>query len=106
MHFSNIIQDEELIEKEVSISSKDLFADHSEFIKDSLINPKKGGRPSKWYNLDAMISIGYRINSKEATHFRKWATNILKEYMIKGYVLNKEVLENGGVLGKHVLGLC
>ena len=47
-----------------------------------------------------MISIGYRINSKEATHFRKWATNILREYMIKGYVLNKEVLENGGVLGK------
>ena len=100
MHFSNIIQDEELIENEVSISSRELFADHSEFIKDSLINPKKGGRPSKWYNLDAMISIGYRINSKEATHFRKWATNILKEYMIKGYVLNKEVLKNGGVLGK------
>ncbi len=100
MHFSNIIQDEELIENEVSISSKDLFTDHNGFIKNSLINPKKGGRPSKWYNLDAMISIGYRINSKEATHFRKWATNILKEYMVKGYVLNKEVLENGGVLGK------
>ena len=99
-HFKNIIEEGELIEKEVSISSKDLFKEQTEFSKKNLQKSKNRGRPQIWYNLDAMISIGYRINSKEATHFRKWATQILKEYMIKGYVLDKEVLKNGGVLGK------
>ena len=52
------------------------------------------------YNLDAIISVGYRVNSKKATYFRKWATQILKEYMIKGFALNDEALKNGGILGK------
>ena len=95
-HFSKIIHDGELEENEVSISSKKLFKDNSEFINSELINSKKGGRPQKWYNLDAMISIGYRINSKEATHFRRWANRILKEYMIKGFVIDKELLKKGG----------
>lgn len=99
-HFKNIIEEGELIEKEVSISSKDLFKEQPEFSKKNLQKSKNRGRPQIWYNLDAMISIGYRVNSKETTHFRKWATQILKEYMIKGYVLNKETLKNGGVLGK------
>ena len=59
-------------------------------------NSKKGGRPQIWYNLDAIISIGYRINSKEATNFRKWSREILKQYMRKGFVINKELLINGG----------
>ena len=42
------------------------------------------------YNLDAIIAVGYRVNSKKATEFRIWATNILKEYMIKGLALNDE----------------
>lgn len=46
------------------------------------------------YNLDMIISIGYRVNSKKATKFRRWATNILKEYLIKGYALNKDKLQN------------
>ena len=96
MHFSNIVSEGELEEKEVSISSKELFKDDSEFIKESLINSKKGGRPQKLYNLDAIISIGYRVNSKEATRFRIWSRGILKQYMRKGYVLNKELLINGG----------
>lgn len=96
MHFSNIVSEGELKENEVSISSKDLFKDDSEFIKESLKNSKKGGRPQIWYNLDAIISIGYRINSKEATKFRIWSRGILKEYMRKGYALNKELLINGG----------
>ncbi|MBR1610872.1 MAG: virulence RhuM family protein, partial [Methanobrevibacter sp.] len=95
-HFRKIIENEELNENEVSISSKKLFEDQSEFINSELINSKKGGRPQKWYNLDAMISIGYRINSKEATHFRRWANQILKQYMIKGFVVNKELLKKGG----------
>jgi len=68
-HFRNIVQKGELIEKEVIISSKDLFQDELEFSKKNLQNSKKRGRPQIWYNLDAMISIGYRINSKEATQF-------------------------------------
>lgn len=95
-HFLKIIEDEELEEKEVSISSKKLFENQNEFINSELINSKKGGRPQKWYNLDAIISIGYRINSKEATQFRRWANKILKEYMIKGFVIDKELLKKGG----------
>ena len=48
------------------------------------------------YNLDAIIAVGYRINSKKATEFRIWATKVLKEYMIKGFVLNDEKLKNNG----------
>ncbi|KZX16118.1 virulence RhuM family protein [Methanobrevibacter curvatus] len=52
------------------------------------------------YNLDAMISVGYRVNSKQGTQFRIWATNILKDYMIKGFVLDDELLKNGTRFGK------
>ncbi len=55
---------------------------------------------TQMYNLDAIISVGYRVNSKKATYFRKWATQILKEYMIKGFALNDDALKNGGILGK------
>lgn len=48
------------------------------------------------YNLDAIIAVGYRINSKSATEFRMWATKVLKEYMIKGFSLNDELLKNNG----------
>ena len=48
------------------------------------------------YNLDAIIAVGYRINSKKATEFRIWATKVLKEYMIKGFALNDEKLKNNG----------
>jgi prophage maintenance system killer protein/prophage antirepressor-like protein len=47
----------------------------------------------EYYNLDMIISVGYRVNSKKATQFRKWSTKILKEYLIKGYTLNKERLQ-------------
>ena len=46
-----------------------------------------------FYNLDAIISVGYRVNSRQATKFRIWATGVLKEYMIKGYTVNKKRLE-------------
>lgn len=52
-------------------------------------------RQIDFYNLDAIISVGYRVNSRRATHFRIWATNILKEYMIKGFVLDDERLKQG-----------
>ena len=52
------------------------------------------------YNLDAIIAVGYRVNSKRATQFRIWATKTLKEYIIKGYVVDKERLKNGPKFGK------
>jgi hypothetical protein len=66
---------------------------------------KEGNRDIKrtqnYYNLDAIIAVGYRVNSKAATKFRIWATSILKEYIKKGYVLNDEKLKNGSnIFGK------
>lgn len=52
------------------------------------------------YNLDAIISVGYRVNSLRATQFRQWATQVLREFAIKGYVLDRKRLENGAFLGK------
>lgn len=57
-------------------------------------------REVDFYNLDAIISVGYRVNSIRATQFRQWATQVLKEFAIKGYVLDKKRLENGGYLGE------
>ena len=52
-------------------------------------------RLMRFYNLDAIISVGYRVNSRRATHFRIWATGVLKEYMIKGFALDDERLKQG-----------
>ena len=57
-------------------------------------------RNVEFYNLDAIIAVGYRVNSKQATQFRIWATNTLKELIIKGFVLNDEMLKNGKPFGK------
>lgn len=55
---------------------------------------------TNFYNLDAIIAVGYRVNSRKATKFRQWATSTLKEYIIKGFVLNDEMLKNGSSFGK------
>lgn len=57
-------------------------------------------RDVSFYNLDAIIAVGYRVNSKEATSFRIWATNTLREFIIKGFVLDDERLKNGKKFGK------
>ena len=57
-------------------------------------------RELTFYSLDAIIAVGYRVNSKQATDFRIWATNTLKEYIKKGFVLNDELLKNGPKFGK------
>ena len=57
-------------------------------------------RKVKCFNLDAIIAVGYRVNSKKATKFRQWATKTLKEYIIKGFVLNDDMLKNGKPFGK------
>ncbi|MEO5365458.1 MAG: virulence RhuM family protein [Magnetococcus sp. WYHC-3] len=55
---------------------------------------------TQFYNLDAIISVGYRVNSVRATQFRQWATQVLREFAIKGYVLDKQRMENGFFLGE------
>lgn len=85
-HMKNIFESGELVE--------------SATVKNFLTVQKEGTREVKrmviHYNLDAIIAVGYRINSKRATDFRIWATKILKEYMIKGFALNDEFLKNNG----------
>ena len=55
---------------------------------------------TKYYNLDAIISVGYRINSKRATAFRQWATSVLRDYAIRGYVIDRKRMENGTFLSE------
>lgn len=77
-HINNILKDGELSEQtSVRISDE-----------------STGGRKSKIYNLDMIIAVGYRVNSKKATHFRIWATKILREYLITGVVMDDERLKN------------
>jgi len=84
MHLKNIFEEGELEENRT--------------IKDFLIVQKEGNRDVKrrqvFYNLDAIISVGYRIKSHVATKFRQWATNQLREYIVKGFVLDDERLKN------------
>jgi len=57
-------------------------------------------REVSFYNLDVIISVGYRVNSKSATQFRRWSTKTLREFIIKGFVLNDDMLKNGKAFGK------
>lgn len=73
-------------------------------IRKNLIVQNEGGRKVErevnFYNLDAIISVGYRVNSQQATQFRIWATKTLKSYIIKGYALDSDRLKNGSRFGK------
>ena len=96
----------ELFDVDVPAISKHLtniYAD-GELMKDSTISKmeivqQEGARHVKreqnFYNLDAIISVGYRVNSRRATQFRIWATSVLKEYMIKGFAMDDERLKQG-----------
>lgn len=93
-HLKNIFAEGELHE-EVVISKMEITTQHG------AIEGKTQTQETQFYNLDAIISVGYRVNSAKATHFRIWATNVLKEYMLKGFVLDDERLKQGGqVFGK------
>ena len=80
--------------------SKEL--DEQSTIEENSIVQKEGNRQVKrsvkFYNLDVIISVGYRINSLRATQFRRWATNILRTFTIQGYVLDKERMKNGSFI--------
>jgi hypothetical protein len=89
-HLSNIYLENEL-QKEGTISILETV---------QLEGNRNVKRNVEFYNLDAIIAVGYRVNSKEATQFRIWATHTLKEFIIKGFVLNDEMLKNGKPFGK------
>lgn len=73
-------------------------------IRKSLIVQTEGARQVQRqvnvYNLDAILSVGYRVNSRQATQFRIWATSVLKEYIIKGFAMDDDRLKNGKLFGK------
>ncbi|EHK91270.1 virulence protein RhuM/Fic/DOC family protein [Aggregatibacter actinomycetemcomitans] len=66
---------------------------------------RKVKRTIKYYNLDAIISVGYRISSKRATQFRQWATQTLKQYLVQGYALNERRLQERSIEFEQVIGL-
>jgi len=89
----------------ISLHLKNIFNEH-ELSENSVVeifsvtaNDGKNYK-TKFYNLDAIIAVGYRVNSKQATQFRIWATQSLKELIVKGFVLNDEMLKNGKAFGK------
>ena len=82
LHLKNIFADGELDRMAVTEKISATAADGKKYL-------------TQFYNLDAIISVGYRVNSRRATHFRIWATGVLKEYMIKGFVLDDERLKQG-----------
>ena len=87
-HLKNIFEEGELEEK-VVVSILETTTEHG------AIEGKTQTKPTRFYNLDAIISVGYRVNSRKATNFRIWATGILKEYMIKGFAMDDERLKQG-----------
>lgn len=86
-HLKNIFTENELEENSV-VSKTEITASDGKTYQ------------TNFYNLDAIIAVGYRVNSRKATKFRQWATSTLKEYIIKGFVLNDEMLKNGSSFGK------
>lgn len=89
-HLSNIFEEGELF-KEATVSKMEIV---------QMEGNRKVKREPEFYNLDAIIAVGYRVNSKKATRFRQWATKTLKEYITKGFVLNDDMLKNGKLFGK------
>ncbi len=86
-HLKNIFQSNELNEDSVIRKFRITATDGKSYL-------------TQFYNLDAIISVGYRVNSVRATQFRQWATRVLREFAIKGYVLDRKRLENGAFLGE------
>ena len=89
-HLQNIYEEEEL--------TRDATVSKMETVQEE--GSRQVRRTLEHYNLDAIIAVGYRVNSKKATRFRQWATKTLKEYIQKGFVLNDEMLKNGRPFGR------
>jgi len=89
LHLKNVYNEKELVREAT--------------VKEYLTVQKEGGRAVKrridYYNLDVIIAVGYRVKSHRGTHFRKWATSMLREYLVKGFVINDKRLKEGKNLG-------
>ena len=85
LHLKNIFKEGELLEKSVTEDCSVTAADGKNY-------------HTKHYNLDAIIAVGYRVNSKRATAFRQWATAVLRDFTLRGYVLDRKRMENGAFL--------
>jgi hypothetical protein len=87
LHLKNIFKTKELVENSVAEDFSVTASDGKNY-------------KTKHYNLDAIIATGYRVNSQRATQFRQWATSVLRDFAIRGYVLDKERLKNGAYLSQ------
>ncbi len=87
LHLKNIFKEEELEESSVTEEFSVTASDGKNY-------------KTKHYNLDAIIAVGYRVNSKRATAFRQWATSVLRDYAIRGYVIDRKRMENGTFLNE------
>ena len=93
LHLKNIYKEEELDENRTTEFFSVVQNEGQRNVK----------RKVKCYNLDAIIAVGYRVNSKKATRFRQWTTKTLKEYITKGFVLNDDMLKTADLLEKTIL---
>jgi len=89
-HLINIFQEEEL----------DKDSTCAKFAQVQSEGNRQVTRDVEFYNLDAIIAVGYRVNSKKATRFRQWATRTLREFVQKGFILNDDMLKNGRAFGR------
>lgn len=89
-HLKNIYDEGEL-DYQATVSKKEIVQSEG---------TRRVTRSVDFYNLDAIIAVGYRVNSKKATHFRQWSTKTLKEYIQKGFVINDDLLKNGKPFGR------
>ena len=87
LHLKNIFKNGELIEDSVTEKISATAADGKNYL-------------TKFYNLDAIISVGYRVNSIRATQFRQWCTYVIRQFAIRGYVVDKKRMENGSFIGE------
>ncbi|MDY3894595.1 MAG: virulence RhuM family protein [Candidatus Cryptobacteroides sp.] len=87
LHLKNIFKNGELIEDSVTEKISATAADGKNYL-------------TKFYNLDAIISVGYRVNSIRATQFRQWCTCVIRQFAIRGYVVDKKRMENGSFIGE------
>ena len=87
LHLKNIFKNGELIEDSVTEKISATAADGKNYL-------------TKFYNLDAIISVGYRVNSTRATQFRQWCTCVIRQFAIRGYVVDKKRMENGSFIGE------
>ena len=90
LHLKNIFEEEELDRDSTTVKISVVQKEGNRNVKREVVH----------YNLDAIIAVGYRVNSKEATRFRKWSTQTLKDYIVKGFVINDDLMKNGRVFGK------